>query len=157
MSFSEPGRVVLVAVDPSENSKFAFEYYMRNVHRPDDLIVLTHVPEPPKLPSFSFKGGLNVPSDKWGKILEEANAKTTKLESDYEDMCIHRKLHYKVRGESSKNAGDSICRIADEEGADLIIIGCRGLGRVKRSVMGSVSDYVVRNAQRPVFVIPRHE
>ena len=55
-SFTEPARVVLVAVDASPNSKNAFDWFVENVHRPDDLIVITHIPEPPKLPSFSFRG-----------------------------------------------------------------------------------------------------
>ena len=37
-------------------------------------------------------GGLNIPADKWKEIMDEANAKTNKLNSDYEDECIHKKV-----------------------------------------------------------------
>ena len=37
-------------------------------------------------------GGLNVPADKWKQIMDDANARVTKLESLYEDECIHKKV-----------------------------------------------------------------
>jgi nucleotide-binding universal stress UspA family protein len=43
--------------------------------------------------------------------------------------------------------------LAEELGADLIAMGGRGLGGVKRALMGSVSDSVVRHAHCPVLVV----
>jgi nucleotide-binding universal stress UspA family protein len=40
--------------------------------------------------------------------------------------------------------------------AGLIVIGSRGLGPLRRALMGSVSDSVVRHAHCPVLVV-RHE
>ena len=45
-----------------------------------------------------------------------------------------------------------IVALADELGAGLIAIGGRGLGGMKRALMGSVSDSVVRHAHCPVLV-----
>ena len=59
-----------------------------------------------------------------------------------------------MRGESDKHTGQAICYIADHEHADMIIIGTRGQGVVKKAVLGSVSDYVARHADRPVLVVP---
>ena len=42
---------------------------------------------------------------------------------------------------------------AEELGVDLIAMGGRGLGRVSRSLMGSVSDSLVRNAHCPVLIV----
>jgi nucleotide-binding universal stress UspA family protein len=49
-------------------------------------------------------------------------------------------------------AGPELCRIAREAGATVIVIGSRGRGGIKRAFLGSVSDYVVRNASCPVVV-----
>ena len=46
-----------------------------------------------------------------------------------------------------------IVRLAREIDAGMIVIGSRGLGRVKRALMGSVSDSVVRHAHCPVLVV----
>jgi nucleotide-binding universal stress UspA family protein len=43
--------------------------------------------------------------------------------------------------------------LAEELGAGLIVMGCRGLGGVRRALMGSVSDSVVRHAHCPVLVV----
>ena len=59
-----------------------------------------------------------------------------------------------MRGESDKHSGQAICHIADHEHADMIIMGTRGQGLVKKAVLGSVSDYVARHADRPVLVVP---
>jgi K+-sensing histidine kinase KdpD len=49
-------------------------------------------------------------------------------------------------------AGEAILRIAEEENASLIVIGTRGQGVVRRTILGSVSDYVLHHAHIPVLV-----
>jgi nucleotide-binding universal stress UspA family protein len=49
----------------------------------------------------------------------------------------------------------AIVHLADDLGADLIVMGSRGLGGVRRALMGSVSDSVVRHAHCPVLVVRR--
>jgi nucleotide-binding universal stress UspA family protein len=53
----------------------------------------------------------------------------------------------------SGDPDDEILRFCDEQGGfGLIVIGSRGLTRIKRVVMGSVSESVVRHAHCPVLV-----
>ena len=49
-------------------------------------------------------------------------------------------------------AGPAILDAA--EGADLIVLGTRGLGTVASAVLGSVTHHVVHHATRPVVVVP---
>jgi nucleotide-binding universal stress UspA family protein len=46
-----------------------------------------------------------------------------------------------------------IVRLAEELGSGLVIVGSRGLGPVRRAVMGSVSGSVLRHAHCPVMVV----
>jgi nucleotide-binding universal stress UspA family protein len=46
-----------------------------------------------------------------------------------------------------------IVRVAEDISAGLIVMGSRGLGGVRRALMGSVSDSVVRHAYCPVLVV----
>jgi len=58
-----------------------------------------------------------------------------------------------VRSEGGgSKPGEVICKVADEESVAMIVIGTRCLGKVRRTIMGSVSDYVVHHAHCPVIV-----
>jgi nucleotide-binding universal stress UspA family protein len=47
----------------------------------------------------------------------------------------------------------TIVHLSEDMGAGLIVIGSRGRGGIKRALLGSVSDSVVRHAHCPVFVV----
>ena len=47
----------------------------------------------------------------------------------------------------------AIVHLAEELGVGLIVMGSRGLGGVRRALMGSVSDSVVHHAHCPVMVV----
>jgi nucleotide-binding universal stress UspA family protein len=53
------------------------------------------------------------------------------------------------------DAAPEIVALAEEIEAGLIVIGSRGQGGIRRALMGSVSDTVVRHAHCPVLVV-RH-
>jgi nucleotide-binding universal stress UspA family protein len=48
---------------------------------------------------------------------------------------------------------NEIVRLGEELGAGLIVMGSRGLGGVRRALMGSVSDSVVRHAHSSVLIV----
>jgi len=60
-------------------------------------------------------------------------------------------------GESAKSPGEALCRTATDEQADMIVMGSRGLGAVKRAMMGSVSEYVVRNSGLPCVIVHKKQ
>ena len=48
---------------------------------------------------------------------------------------------------------EEIVLLGEETGAGLIVMGSRGLGGIRRALVGSVSDSVVRHAHCPVMVV----
>jgi nucleotide-binding universal stress UspA family protein len=51
----------------------------------------------------------------------------------------------------------AIVWLAGEMEADLVLVGSRGLGAMRRTLIGSVSDSVVRHAHCPVMVVRKEE
>jgi nucleotide-binding universal stress UspA family protein len=58
---------------------------------------------------------------------------------------------------ASGNAPARIVKLAEELHADLTVLGSRGLGGVRRALMGSVSDSVVRHAHNPVLIVRKDQ
>lgn len=48
---------------------------------------------------------------------------------------------------------DTLTRLVEEEGYDLVVLGSRGLSGIRRYLLGSVSEAVIRLASCPVLVI----
>jgi nucleotide-binding universal stress UspA family protein len=55
--------------------------------------------------------------------------------------------------EGAITVAEQIVNLAEEIRAGLIVVGSRGLGGIRRALMGSVSDSVVRHAHCPVLVV----
>lgn len=51
--------------------------------------------------------------------------------------------------------GEQVVRAATEFAADLVVVGARGLGAVKRFLLGSVSEEILRGARCPVLIVKR--
>jgi len=74
-------------------------------------------------------------------------------------MYFHVKMYLQASSQfmirPSSRPGEMIVSVAADHDADLIVIGTRGLSRMRLSVMSggaSVSEYVALNAHCPVIV-----
>lgn len=71
-------------------------------------------------------------------------------------------LDVPVRGRVSRHVlvgtpAEEIVRFALQNGADLIVMGTHGYGPVRRFLLGSVADRVVREASCPVLLFPHRD
>lgn len=66
-------------------------------------------------------------------------------------------IFFQIKGEAyvltGKKPGEAIIEAVEVHKADLVICGTRGLGKIRRTFLGSVSDYVVQHARCPVVVV----
>ncbi|MEE8322791.1 MAG: universal stress protein [Candidatus Bathyarchaeia archaeon] len=69
------------------------------------------------------------------------------------DVFDRRSIKVIVRKLVRGNPAEIICKIAEEEGFDLIVIGSRGLSGLKAFFLGGVSDKVSRHAICPVLIV----
>ena len=142
---------VLLAIDGSEEAALAAEAATELSQKTDSEVHVTFVlPAPEELVGRHWYA-----PEVRESVLEQARSEAQQfLEGRAEQL---RSKGAKVT-ESHLRTGEpdkEIIRLSEEIGATLIVMGSRGLGAVRRALMGSVSDSVVRHAHCPVLVM-RH-
>jgi nucleotide-binding universal stress UspA family protein len=78
------------------------------------------------------------------EVLEEQVRKIEEAGGKVAEKHLRVPEHHRAR---------EIVEVAEEAGVGLIVMGSRGLGGMRRALMGSVSDSVVRHAHCPVMVV----
>ncbi|KAJ7391789.1 hypothetical protein OS493_016077 [Desmophyllum pertusum] len=90
--------------------------------------------------------------------MEEGSAKHEQYIKDLEEKfklkCETMKVPAKIIIQGG-HPGEHVCKTAKKEGAVLIVCGSRGMGTVRRTILGSTSDYIIHHAYIPVVVVPK--
>jgi nucleotide-binding universal stress UspA family protein len=137
---------ILVAVDESDYAKRALKTAVWLAKSMDARLVAVHVvPPPPVAESFS-------PSaiDKMQKAYMSEGAKILA------DLALTASSKHGFKIDTLLEKGDAregILAAAKENKADIIVIGSRGMGKVGRFLLGSVSQSIVQNSKVPVLVV----
>jgi len=147
-------RKVLIPVDGSEDSQGAFDFYIDNLMKKDDEVEILHIQHTPHLSVLSLHDPMNIPVEEWSHKLKDEVKKSQALIAHYEILCEQKHLAKKSLLGSGK-PGEAICEKAKECGADMIVMGSRGQNAVRRTFVGSVSDYVLHHAHIPITIVPR--
>lgn len=144
-------RIIAIGVDPSEYSEKAFDWFITNIYHEGDRLILIHSHElhPPVMPHMIL-------TDEWTTKIAEHENIIKNLEERYEEKCKALNLSAKIIVQSGP-PGEKICEVAKKEAATFIVIGSRGTGTIRRTILGSVSDYVIHHAHMPVVVIPKQD
>ena len=50
------------------------------------------------------------------------------------------------------NPGHTITQASEEIGADFIVVGSRGHGALRQTLVGGISGYILHHANVPVFI-----
>jgi nucleotide-binding universal stress UspA family protein len=144
-------RRALVAVDGSEDSMAAARFFSRLPLPPGLAVRLLAVAEPPPAPML-YSGILAPPApdnllEERRRALEGALARAA---AEFESRAVAVESSVAV----GRPAGE-IVSAAAEPGVDLAVVGARGLGRLGRWLLGSVSEQVLQRAECPVLVVRR--
>ncbi|KAK3103337.1 hypothetical protein FSP39_018584 [Pinctada imbricata] len=144
-------RKVVIALDGSHHSEHAFEWYMSNFRQENDFVVIVH--------SFEAKSaahvGVGADVKALSLMLEEEAKHCEALVKSFNKKLTENGLKGEVKNISGK-PGEVVVCVAHDDQADVIICGSRGHGTLRRTFMGSVSDYIVHHSHVPV-VVCRHK
>uniref|UniRef100_A0A8W8LUQ7 UspA domain-containing protein n=1 Tax=Magallana gigas TaxID=29159 RepID=A0A8W8LUQ7_MAGGI len=90
--------------------------------------------------------------EKVGGSLDKERARHLETVKKFSKLLENSKILGEVNAIDSKSPGEGIVQAAKEIHASFTATGTRGLGKVRRTILGSVSDYILRHAPMPVVV-----
>lgn len=145
---NENKRNVLIAMDESHHSDDALDYYKDHIHRPTDHVIILYVPEyHTVIQSPMVMTDLSIIPDLMRDETERVKNVVDKLGKKLQEHG----LGGVVKSIGGK-PGETIVKVSKEEDVALIVLGSRGMGSLRRTFMGSVSDYVMHHSHIPVLV-----
>lgn len=142
---------ILVATDFSADSERALETALALVARDSGRVTLLHVCQMP--PYAAPDLGMYVPSPElMSDIISDARRQLEELRTRFGHEGTPIDIEWVVG-----TPADEIVRFAGEHGCDLIVVGSHGRRGLRRFVLGSVAEKVVRTATTPVLTVHAHE
>jgi nucleotide-binding universal stress UspA family protein len=149
---------ILVAVDGSEDAAFAARTALNLANKTGSELHVVCVEEMPRFfptsQSTSFEGQMDLEFEEFKeKMRQHAQADAS--------QCLEEQV------QKIKEAGGQIAQahakfgepyveivnLAEELDAGIVVVGSRGESRVRKALLGSISDSVIRHAHCPVLVV----
>jgi len=147
---------ILVPLDGSEPSSKALEYSINVAKNFGSEIILLHIysravpfvaPETGALPTPSIAS-----AEITAEVIEAAKRIGNKILAEAKQAVEKKKIPVKAVLKEG-GAVHEIVRTAKEEKIDLIVMGARGVSRIKELLLGSVSHGVCRKTTCSVMIV----
>lgn len=146
---------ILLAVDGSESSKKAAVETANLSKSLNSVVTIITVldkstVELSEIQSYRPEDSLEELIEKNERELEHKGKQILKEAEEFfkkEDIDVKKIIEY------GNDPAENICNYAEKYGFDIIVLADKGLSGVKRFFLGSISDKVVRHANRSVLVI----
>ena len=145
----EPFRTIVAAIDLSDTSADVVRAALALVRNGDGHVCLIHaVPHAIQTPWVVEASGVDIddPQRQW---VAEAETQLANLAARL--RLDPRRVSVEV---VVGPAAFEIVRRAQERGADLLVLGSHGKGVIRRFLLGSVAERVLREAGCPVMIVP---
>jgi len=157
-------RKVGVALDMSPCSRGALKWAVESLLREGDHLVVINVQGKvtyeeghsqlwedtgsPLIPLIEYEEPSTV--KKYGVKADPKTLEILRYAAKEKKVVVVAKIYW---GDPREKLCDAVGKIP----LDCLVVGNRGLGKIKRAVLGSVSNYVVNNATCPVTVVKASE
>jgi nucleotide-binding universal stress UspA family protein len=136
-------KTILWATDGSETAARALPYALDLAEPADAKLIIAYARE-----TFPGRAGAYPVLADENELREQIGSQVGELRSDGLDAT------FIVRTCTAGHAAHTIAEIADEAGADLIVVGTHGYGRVAGLLIGSVTQALLHEDVCPVLAIP---
>ena len=152
-------RTIMIAVDGSDQSKYAFKWSVEHVLRETDwvlLVVCVQSSSSAKWTEIPVRNSGEDSADGNGSALTAVErAEQSRLQTlldSYTSELNSRMIASKpvvLKGDAKQ----ALVSKSSQLNVDIMIMGSRGMGAIKKALVGSVSDYCVHNASCPVLIV----
>ncbi|XP_021859057.1 universal stress protein A-like protein [Spinacia oleracea] len=163
---------VMVALDDSDGSFYSLNWALTNLLKPKSIapnnntstpneeegcmVYLVHVQHPFTNYVYPAGAGLHTASFAASSVVESVKKAQAEISATILERAISICKQNMVRAETLIFEGDpkdEICKAIEQIHVDMLVIGSRGLGGIKRAFLGSVSDYCAHHASCPVLIV----
>lgn len=135
-------KTVLFPVDQSREAREAAEKVVNIVKTYSARLVLLSVLETPTTEAEPSPTEKMTSPEAVAQLLKSAQAMFAQNGIDAETI------------EREGKPAFTICDVADEIGADLIVMGCRGMGLTEEGASDSVTNRVINLSPCPILIVP---
>lgn len=139
---------IVCGVDGSAHSRAALRVAAELAQRLGRRLIVAYVTRPAQVVPAAPIG--LVP----GTSVMQTDAELRLGERLLEQIALEEELYDAERRALTGIAAERLADLADEEDAELLVVGSRGRGAFKAAFLGSVSNQLVGLARCPVVVVP---
>jgi nucleotide-binding universal stress UspA family protein len=141
---------IMIGVDGSKYAEVALKTAIQMAKFHGAKLVIASV--------YSYPPELGNILEKPESLLNEASLRLKKMLEGYRLQALKagvKDVEIKVLANFSPLMSDGAMLVIEAErmGGALIVVGTRGMTGIKRTLLGSVADYVVKNAHCDVYVV----
>ena len=144
---------IVCGIDGSADSQAALAFAKQLSSRLGARLVLAHVEELAHT-SYAAAAAFGRSSGPIA-VKEDVDAQTKAAERLLEQVAMDAGVAEADRRVAVGLPSERLAELADEEDAELIVVGSRGRGAFKAAFLGSVSNSLVGVARCPVVIVPR--
>jgi len=143
----------MVGVDGSKNAHEAFDTACRLLQKDQDQLLIVSCAEkiqtPKHLINFHSKEGEDAHAELNARVQRAQKA----ILEPFRELAVERGIRAICVMTKGHHAGHMLCSLAEERNVDFMVVGRRGMNKVKRLLAGSTSKYVMEHAQCNVIVV----
>lgn len=142
--------LALLCTDGSELALNAIRQGLDLLAPPERIVLLSVASaiDPTLVTGTGFAGGVMTYDEK----VDLVEAQRTAAQQHLDDTVAALGLTGAETMVAIGDAGHEICALAEALPASVVVLGTHGRGGIKRAIMGSTSDHVVRHCPCPVLV-----
>ncbi|CAL9093892.1 Universal stress protein [Musa troglodytarum] len=155
--------VMVVGIDDSEHSFYALQWTLRHLFYPAagssspfKLVVVSAKPTPTSVIGLAGPGAADV----LPFVESDLRKISLRVIEKAKEICTSHSVadvEFEVVEGDARNV---LCEAVEKHHAEILVVGSHGYGAIKRTVLGSVSDYCAHHAHCTVMIVkkpkPKH-